>query len=247
MRLKLYCCFECSELCIVFLVYHLHGPIKNRHGKKGLGVKQDGPGGGWDPGLDTTCAVFTIHYVVEGLFAKHLNPILTWRCTKLFDHDLIAIIIIGLKYVKTNHIRIFRPWTSSLCKNSCYFSVLPRETQSWSSQTKARLQLAQEVTLTTLVIMNRLFGKRKDKTPNLNDCIANVDSRLESVEEKVQQIDGELKKLKEQISSKSSKLLFDAFGQTEKTGFKVFGHFSLVCLGKCPKAHEKWSQMEKLI
>ena len=103
MRLKLYCCFECSELCIVFLVYHLHGPIKNRHGKKGLSVKQDGPGGGWDPGLDTTCAVFTIHYVVESLFAKHLNPILTWKWTKLSEHDLIAIII-GLKYVKTNHV-----------------------------------------------------------------------------------------------------------------------------------------------
>ena len=68
------------------------------------------------------------------------------------------------------------------------------------SQTKARHQLVQELTLTTLVIMNRLFGTRKAKTPNLNDCIANVDSKLESVEKKVQQIDGELKKLKEQMS-----------------------------------------------
>ena len=60
--------------------------------------------------------------------------------------------------------------------------------------------MVQELTLTTLVIMNRLFGTRKAKTPNLNDCIANVDSKLESVEKKVQQIDGELKKLKEQMS-----------------------------------------------
>ena len=28
---------------------------------------------------------------------------------------------------------------------------------------------------------------------------------------------------------------------------KFLVHFSLVCLGKCPKAHEKWSQMEKPI
>jgi len=53
-----------------------------------------------------------------------------------------------------------------------------------------------------LAIMNRLFGTGKPKTPapNLNDCIANVDSRAESVEKKVQRIDGELKKLKEQMS-----------------------------------------------
>ena len=61
-------------------------------------------------------------------------------------------------------------------------------------------QSVQELTLTTSVIMNRLFGTRKAKSPNLNDCIANVDSKLESVEKKVQQIDGELKKLKEQMS-----------------------------------------------
>jgi len=50
--------------------------------------------------------------------------------------------------------------------------------------------------------MNRLFGtgKKKEPPPNLNDCIANVDSRAESVEKKVQRIDGELKKLKEQMS-----------------------------------------------
>merc|ERR1719474_2577457 len=51
--------------------------------------------------------------------------------------------------------------------------------------------------------MNRLFGmgKKKEPPPNLNDCIANVDSRAESVEKKVQRIDGELKKLKEQMSN----------------------------------------------
>merc|ERR1712029_691319 len=50
--------------------------------------------------------------------------------------------------------------------------------------------------------MNRLFGtgKKKEPPPNLNDCIANVDSRAESVDKKVQRIDGELKKLKEQMS-----------------------------------------------
>ena len=32
-----------------------------------------------------------------------------------------------------------------------------------------------------------------------------------------------------------------------KRALKFLAHFSLVCLGKCPKAHEKWSQMEKLI
>ena len=32
-----------------------------------------------------------------------------------------------------------------------------------------------------------------------------------------------------------------------KRALKFLAHFSLVCLGKCPKAYEKWSQMEKLI
>ena len=45
--------------------------------------------------------------------------------------------------------------------------------------------------------MTRLFGTGKPKTfaPNLNDCIANVDSRVESVEKKAQHIDEKLKRL----------------------------------------------------
>merc|ERR1719474_275540 len=50
--------------------------------------------------------------------------------------------------------------------------------------------------------MNRLFGmgKKKEPPPNLNDCIANVDSRAEPVDKKIARLDGELKKLKEQMS-----------------------------------------------
>ena len=46
--------------------------------------------------------------------------------------------------------------------------------------------------------MNRLFGKGKEKAPppNLNDCVANVDSRAESVDKKVARLDAELRKYK---------------------------------------------------
>ena len=49
--------------------------------------------------------------------------------------------------------------------------------------------------------MNRLFGteKKKEPHPDLNDCITKVDLYAESVDKKVQSIDGELKKLKEQM------------------------------------------------
>jgi len=51
-------------------------------------------------------------------------------------------------------------------------------------------------------IMNRLFGSGKPKAPppNLSDCVANVDSRAESVDKKVARIDGELNKYKQQMS-----------------------------------------------
>ena len=44
--------------------------------------------------------------------------------------------------------------------------------------------------------MNRLFGKGKPKEPppNLTDCIANVDSRAESIDKKTARLDAELKK-----------------------------------------------------
>lgn len=50
--------------------------------------------------------------------------------------------------------------------------------------------------------MNRLFGRGKPKEPppNLSDCIANVDSRAESIEKKIGRLDGELKKYKDQMS-----------------------------------------------
>jgi len=50
--------------------------------------------------------------------------------------------------------------------------------------------------------MNRLFGSGKPKAPppNLSDCVANVDSRAESVDKKVARIDGELNKYKQQMS-----------------------------------------------
>ncbi|XP_066999242.1 charged multivesicular body protein 5 [Anabrus simplex] len=49
--------------------------------------------------------------------------------------------------------------------------------------------------------MNRLFGKAKPKEPppNMNDCIAGVDSRAESVEKKIARLDAELKKYKDQM------------------------------------------------
>jgi len=50
--------------------------------------------------------------------------------------------------------------------------------------------------------MNRLFGTGKPKVPppNLTDVIANVDSRGESIEKKVDKLDAELKKYKDQMS-----------------------------------------------
>ncbi|XP_046848410.1 charged multivesicular body protein 5-like [Xenia sp. Carnegie-2017] len=49
--------------------------------------------------------------------------------------------------------------------------------------------------------MNRIFGKSKPKEPppNLTDCIANVDSRGESIEKKISKLDMELKKYKDQM------------------------------------------------
>merc|ERR1711983_443794 len=51
-------------------------------------------------------------------------------------------------------------------------------------------------------IMNRLFGKGKPKEPppNLTDCIANVDSRAESMDKKTARLDAELKKYRDQMS-----------------------------------------------
>ncbi|XP_011182390.1 charged multivesicular body protein 5 [Zeugodacus cucurbitae] len=50
--------------------------------------------------------------------------------------------------------------------------------------------------------MNRLFGKGKPKepAPNLNDCIAGVDTRANAIEEKVTKLDNELRKYREQMS-----------------------------------------------
>lgn len=50
--------------------------------------------------------------------------------------------------------------------------------------------------------MNRLFGKAKPKVPppNINDCIAGVDSRANSIEEKVNKLEAELRKYRDQMS-----------------------------------------------
>lgn len=49
--------------------------------------------------------------------------------------------------------------------------------------------------------MNRIFGTGKPKAPppNLTDCISNVDSRGESVEKKINMLDRDLLKYKEQM------------------------------------------------
>uniref|UniRef100_A0A0P4WE76 Charged multivesicular body protein 5 n=1 Tax=Scylla olivacea TaxID=85551 RepID=A0A0P4WE76_SCYOL len=49
--------------------------------------------------------------------------------------------------------------------------------------------------------MNRLFGrgKTKEPPPNMTDCIANVDSRAESIEKKIARLDAELVKYKDQM------------------------------------------------
>ena len=53
--------------------------------------------------------------------------------------------------------------------------------------------------------MNRLFGQGKPKgpAPNLNDCIAGVDSRAESIDKKIQRLDAELMKYKDQMKKVS--------------------------------------------
>ena len=49
--------------------------------------------------------------------------------------------------------------------------------------------------------MNRLFGNSKPKQPppNLNDCVASIDSRGESVEKKIARLDQELAKYSDQM------------------------------------------------
>lgn len=49
--------------------------------------------------------------------------------------------------------------------------------------------------------MNRIFGNRKPQgpPPNLNDCIASIDSRGESVEKKIAKLDQELAKYSDQM------------------------------------------------
>ncbi|GAB0099893.1 Charged multivesicular body protein 5 [Sergentomyia squamirostris] len=50
--------------------------------------------------------------------------------------------------------------------------------------------------------MNRLFGKAKPKEPlpSINDCIAGVDTRAESVEGKISKLEAELRKYKDQMA-----------------------------------------------
>lgn len=49
--------------------------------------------------------------------------------------------------------------------------------------------------------MNRLFGSAKPKqpAPNMTDCIANIDSRGESIDKKIARLDQELAKYREQM------------------------------------------------
>ena len=51
--------------------------------------------------------------------------------------------------------------------------------------------------------MNRLFGRGTPKAPppNLSDCVANVDSRAESVDKKIARLDAELRKYKVCLNS----------------------------------------------
>ncbi|CAG9559811.1 unnamed protein product [Danaus chrysippus] len=50
--------------------------------------------------------------------------------------------------------------------------------------------------------MNRLFGRGKPKTPgpSISDCISNVDARADNIEQKVQKLDAELRKYKDQMA-----------------------------------------------
>ena len=49
--------------------------------------------------------------------------------------------------------------------------------------------------------MNRLFGSRKPQAPppNLNDCVASIDSRGESIDKKIARLEQELSKYSEQM------------------------------------------------
>merc|ERR1712066_851595 len=57
--------------------------------------------------------------------------------------------------------------------------------------------------LTDLINMRRIFGAGKEKAPppNLQDCVANLDSRGDSVEKKVAKLDAELLKYKNQMQT----------------------------------------------
>lgn len=50
--------------------------------------------------------------------------------------------------------------------------------------------------------MNRLFGRSKPKEPgpSINDCIAGVDARAGTIEEKINKLEAELRKYKEQMA-----------------------------------------------
>lgn len=50
--------------------------------------------------------------------------------------------------------------------------------------------------------MNRLFGRSKPKEPgpSISDCIAGVDSRANTIEEKINKLDAELRKYKDQMA-----------------------------------------------
>lgn len=50
--------------------------------------------------------------------------------------------------------------------------------------------------------MNRLFGRGKPKEPgpSISDCISGVDTRANAIEEKVNKLDAELRKYKEQMA-----------------------------------------------
>ncbi|VDM71604.1 unnamed protein product, partial [Strongylus vulgaris] len=49
--------------------------------------------------------------------------------------------------------------------------------------------------------MKRIFGTaKKEPPPDLNSAIANIESRGESIEKKIQRLDGELVKLRDQMA-----------------------------------------------
>lgn len=50
--------------------------------------------------------------------------------------------------------------------------------------------------------MNRLFGKKKptEPPPNMNDIIGGVDAKADNVEGKINKLDAELKKYKDQMA-----------------------------------------------